>query len=86
MIHESAHTLQAKIGETNPSFEKAWTQAIKSDNTVPSLYGSNNPREDFAEFMVIYNLTKGTSDETAARNLYPARYDLLNDVINRGKQ
>lgn len=80
LLHETAHIVdQPDAGD--------WRAAVESDGEFATPYarnsfnGDGNPvNEDFAETYQIYHLVKNTPDEAAMRELYPARFALLDQM------
>ncbi|UOD29389.1 PAAR domain-containing protein [Massilia violaceinigra] len=80
VIHESGHLLHGKLWE-NPAAKKAWKKAIAKDGRRPSKYAASHATEDFSESLVMYGISKGTPQEARARQLFPARYKILDDIF-----
>jgi hypothetical protein len=49
-----------------------------------SNYGANDVKEDFAEAVLLFALTKGTPCEAAARATFPGRYAILDRMFPNG--
>jgi uncharacterized Zn-binding protein involved in type VI secretion len=81
LLHEVAHGFDEK-SVTGPD-EAAWANAMTADGKFPSAYArtqyaeNGNRAEDFAESVVMYALVRGTPCEAPARQMFPARFVLL---------
>ena len=78
MSHELGHA--ASFNEASDQDRTDYMGAIKSDGDSPSGYARANADEDFAETWALYQDVVGTSNEATYRNLYPARFALLDRV------
>ncbi len=83
MVHELGHVLS--IGqwgdeETDPRWD-AWKRAAASDGLSASTYAKEDPDEDFAESLAIYQAVRGTPHEAELRALFPARFALLDQLL-----
>jgi hypothetical protein len=90
MVHEAGHFFSDKYngdyrngaGTQDPRWN-AWVQAIDSDGLFPASYGKDNwrnqarPGEDYAEALALYWRVKGTALEGQMRELFPARFAIL---------
>ena len=82
MTHETGHTYQ-ETKWPGPEDVKARGAAAKADGNSPSAYAGNNTGDDFCEFLNVYNATKGTKCEDAARSMYPKRYALMDKYAGK---
>jgi hypothetical protein len=73
VAHESGHNFQGILW-TSGADVAAWGAAASADNNRPSPYAANNTGDDFCEFGILYNTTKGTPCEATTRQLYPNRW------------
>ncbi len=80
MIHEGGHTYSQDLWK-NDDTKKAWQKAIDEDKRTPSDYAKSSIGEDFSESLVMYSLSKGTSCEATAKQLYPSRYKVLDGLM-----
>lgn len=80
MIHEGGHTYSQDLW-SNDETKKAWQKAIDEDKRTPSKYAESSIGEDFSESLVMYSLSKGTSCEATAKQLYPNRYKTLDGLF-----
>ena len=80
MIHESGHAYSKNIWPKDSDW-KGWQDAMKSDARDPSDYAKSSKDEDFSESLVMYSMSKGTKCEATAKALYPARYKILDDLL-----
>ena len=85
MIHEGGHGYSQNLWSDDAKKE-AWKKAIADDGRTPSKYAANSPGEDFSESLVMYSLSKGTTCEATAKQLYPARYKALDDLFAAKKK
>ena len=82
--HELGHA--AQFNEASSQDVSDYSNAIKSDNNKPSGYARTNDTEDFAEAWALYQDVKGSPNEAIYRNLYPARFaviDRINDKLTK---
>nr|WP_080407513.1 type VI secretion system Vgr family protein [Burkholderia ubonensis] len=79
MIHETGHLWSETLWKDDV-LKKSYLDAIAKDGKVPSLYGANNPTEDFAESANMYWSSKGTPCEQEGRKRYPARYEYFDKI------
>jgi hypothetical protein len=78
LMHESGHNYQEKLWG-GPEGVRAWQEAADADDRRPSPYAAENAGEDFCEFNILYNTTKGASCEAKARQIYPNRWKKRQD-------
>lgn len=81
MIHETAHFIHQERWAAAPEEEEEWANAKRSDPGRPSVYSANSEAEDFAESVIMYRISKGTPEEARARELFPERYRILDEVL-----
>ncbi|MFO0726375.1 MAG: hypothetical protein U1E65_21495 [Myxococcota bacterium] len=81
MSHEAGHLVATDAWLKDRSKAEAWKKAIESDDKWPSFYAANNIREDVAESIAKYYQVKGTPAEADMKRDYPARYQLLQDLL-----
>lgn len=83
--HESGHAYSlAEVWAKDPAARDAWKRAIGSDHRPVSGYGNTNEVEDFAEFMILYSIVKGTPCEASAKALFPARWAIMEKLFPNG--
>ena len=80
MIHEGGHSYSKDLWSDDAK-KKAWEKAMKSDGRSPSKYADSSTDEDFSESLVMYSLSKGTTCEATAKELYPNRYKSLEELF-----
>ncbi len=80
MIHEGGHSYSKDLWSDDGK-KKAWEKAMKSDGRSPSKYADSSTDEDFSESLVMYSLSKGTTCEATAKELYPNRYKSLEELF-----
>lgn len=80
MIHEGGHSYSKNLW-SNDDQKKAWEKAMASEGQAPSKYADSSTEEDFSESLVMYSLSKGTSCEATAKQLYPNRYKALDNLF-----
>lgn len=73
LMHETGHNYQGTLWRSADDVA-VWTNVIARDGNSPSPYAGANTGEDFCEFLVIYDTSRGTACEGAARRLYPNRW------------
>ena len=73
LAHESGHNLQEQLWKSGADVQ-AWGTAAAADKNHPSAYAKGNFGDDFCEFNILVNTTKGTPCQTAAKKLYPNRW------------
>jgi hypothetical protein len=72
VTHESGHNLQEQLWKDTGA--GPWQAAADADTLRPSPYAAAGYGEDFCEFNILYNTSKGTSCETIAKQIYPNRW------------
>lgn len=80
MIHEGGHNYSQGLWKDSAKTE-AWKEAVKKDPYSPSSYSDNAATEDFSESLIMYSLSKGTKCEEVARQRYPNRYKILDELL-----
>jgi hypothetical protein len=80
MNHEGGHTFASEYWK-DPAKKKAWEDAMRSDGRSVSHYADNSIDEDFAESVLMYNVSRGTPCEIFANALYPARHAILRKAL-----
>lgn len=83
LMHETGHNYQGTLWRSGDDVA-VWTNAIRQDGNSPSPYAGANTGEDFCEFIVIYDTSRGTPCEAAARRLYPNRWGQMERYEGRG--
>lgn len=84
LIHESAHMWSRRTwGADGSAAWQAWSERMKSDGLHVSKYARNNAAEDFAESVTLYQLVRGSGYETSIRNMFPGRFQSLDQVMER---
>jgi len=81
-IHEGGHTYSTELWK-DADKKKLWEDVIQKDKNSPSTYADSSAGEDFSESLVMYSLSKGTKCEAAAKALYPARYEALENLFKK---
>ncbi len=79
MTHEAGHFdghIRWGHADSDPRWDP-WKAAIASDALVPSSYARGTADEDHAEMFQLYMQVKGTPREAELRELFPARFALL---------
>jgi hypothetical protein len=82
-MHEGGHvsSYAFRTGDLYFSASTDWRNAMGADQALGtsgvSQYGDNSPEEDYAESVLMYAMTVGTSCEKTARRRFPNRYDVL---------
>lgn len=76
VTHESGHNYQGNFWHSAGDVA-AWQTVAVQDHKSPSRYADENPGEDFSEFIILYNTTRGTACEAAASAMYPHRWARL---------
>lgn len=84
MLHESGHIFHDSLW-TDTKRRADWQAAIDADKKLPSKYAGSSIKEDFAESVAMYSLSKGTKCESTARQLYPHRYAELDKLTSLKK-
>jgi hypothetical protein len=87
ITHETGHIASQKAwGRDSDSKQwKPWRDAMKAEGSAPSRYGNTNPQEDFAETWELYFEVRGTPDEKLARETFPKRFALIDDILAKKK-
>jgi hypothetical protein len=80
IIHEGGHSYSKDLWSDDDK-KKAWKKATTDDGRSPSKYADSSTDEDFSESLVMYSLSKGTACEKTAKQLYPNRYQALDDLF-----
>lgn len=84
MTHETGHVISRKTWGTDSAKDKGWApyrDAIAADGPPPSKYGGFTTGEDFAETWALYMEVKGTPLETEARKTFPARFAVIDKLV-----
>ena len=82
LLHEVGHVI---TGQDYGFLDWArWKFAMASDGQSVSDYADNSRDEDFAETYKLYMSVIGTSEEAAAREQYPGRFEILDDLTGNG--
>jgi hypothetical protein len=81
MIHEGGHSYSKNLW-SDADKKEAWEKAMSGDGKSPSKYADSSTDEDFSESLVMYSLSKGTKCEAVARQLYPNRYKVCDDLFD----
>lgn len=85
IAHEAGHLLSdARLGPVGALGWTAWTAARASDVIAPSHYGLRAENEDFAETFHLYVRTAGTAAGEELRTLMPARWAIVDGLVDRG--
>ena len=81
--HEVGHTVSGqKWGlDTTDARWNDWKSASTNDGSAPSKYAQVAPTEDFAETYALYYQVKGTPAEADARQRFPNRFQVIDDVV-----
>jgi hypothetical protein len=83
LLHEFGHTLSKRLlGESH--YGEGWVRwdiANTTDILSPSGYSNESPQEDFAETLVLYLYVKGTPKEAEMRQLFSARFAILDELL-----
>jgi hypothetical protein len=82
LIHEGGHTYASDLWK-DAAKKEAWEKAMKSDPFSPSTYADSSADEDLAESMVMYSLSKGTKCEAIAKQMFPERYKILDQLAGK---
>jgi hypothetical protein len=82
VTHEVGHSYQETFWRSKADVED-WRSAASADARSPSPYAATNPGDDFCEFLILYNATKGTACEETTRKLYPNRWAKLEQYAAR---
>ncbi len=81
MIHEGGHSYSKNLWSDNDK-KTAWETAMRGDGKSPSKYADSSTDEDFSESLVMYALSKGTTCEATAKQLYPNRYKAMDELFS----
>ncbi len=77
LLHECAHNFQTPAWKNTPESVAQWDMARNLDVIAPSRYATTNTQEDFAEFVMLYNMALDTNCEREMRRIYPNRCWLM---------
>jgi len=82
LLHEVGHIVEGQdFGEEEWA---TWEAAMESDGQSVSGYADNSRDEDFAETYKLYMSVIGTPEEAAAREQYPERFEILDQITGNG--
>lgn len=81
-MHESAHNYQGHLWNSGAAVAE-WGAAARSDGRLPSPYAGENTGDDFCEFLILYNASRGTPCEATARHLYQHRWQKMTEYQSR---
>lgn len=76
IMHEIGHNFQGSLWQSSADVA-VWTAAAARDTQSPSRYARENSGDDFCEFLIIFNTTRGTLCETSARTIFRHRWDQM---------
>jgi len=82
VMHESGHNYQGSLWQSAQGVQE-WRDAANQDSRLPSAYAGGTTGDDFCEFGILYNTTKGTPCEASARQLYPSRWRKMSEYESR---
>jgi hypothetical protein len=85
LIHETGHVLTQRLwgGSYDGAGWNDWKAAITADSFAASKYARNTPGEDFSETIELYTLSKNKPGFEELRQLMPARFKLLEQVLSK---
>ncbi|MBI5510695.1 MAG: hypothetical protein HY903_18200 [Deltaproteobacteria bacterium] len=90
MTHELGHLLAGSVFgggdyDTAPGWQP-WRDAITADQVAVSGYARHTKSEDFAETLELYRAVQGTADEAELRQIFKARFALLDEILARPRR
>lgn len=83
--HEAGHAYSiSEVWKKDPSALQDWIRAMGADHRTVSAYGDTAEVEDFAEFMLLFAIVKGTPCEASAKALFPNRWKIMEKLFPNG--
>jgi hypothetical protein len=82
ITHESGHNFQKKFWSGSQAVAQ-WQVQANLDRRRPSPYCVKGAGEDFSEFNVLFNTTRGTRCEVTCRQIYPHRWAKMIEYLLR---